>query len=500
MMKHMRILFACALAVLLTACVEDATNKDFVPVDRAKISGMEKDYIRNMGDSLVIYPGLEHSVANTGDDEYEYLWYLSTNRSMNAADTLSKEKDLKVIIKTLPGEYHLNYKVTHQVTGVFNDLRCNIRVNGTFSRGILVLAENDGYAQLNFLPQQGNFVTGVYEGVNKEKLGKNPAGVFYVNPTANKPALKEVYVLCQDAGGGACLNPDNMKKRTNIRDAFYISLADEIIGSDLYLKPKSAIMADYLLINGKVYNRSCNMGEIRFKSELVTANKGYKVSAWHFSNPNKAYFWDEQNRRFLVHNILNKGTLLPFLPVDGNFDPNHVGLDLVCGGFGKAGRPNYIFGLFKEPGNGIRPHYVLKMSLDPTELKIGLAAQNEVDDSKHLLSASCYEIPHYDYFNYLIFYAYGSRIYVYNADNNMTEMLYDFSTGFPERDIVIDCIDIASKTDLRIGVRDRKLEGKQGGYALLKLTELGGLGVDLTVAPVMRFGFCDKVVDFETKQ
>lgn len=499
MMKCMKILFACIWAVLLTACVEDATNKDFVPVDRVKIGGIGENRVCNMGDSLVIYPELKHSVVNSGDDEYNYLWYLSTKQSMGAADTLSEEKDLKVIVKTLPGEYHLTYKVTHKVTGVFNDAVCNLRVDGAFSRGILVLAENDGYAQLNFLPEQGNFVTGVYEGVNMEKLGKDPVGVFYVNPSQNAPALKEIYVLCKDERGGACMNPDNMKKRTDIRNAFFISLPDEIIESALYFKPKTAVMADYLVINGKVYNRSFNMKEIRFKSELVTANKGYKVSAWHFTNPGTAYFWDEQNRRFLAHNTPNKGTLLSFLPVDESFDPNDIGLDLVCGGFGKVGRPNYIFGLFKEPGEGARPHYVLKMNLEITELKIGLASRTEVDDSRHLLSASCYEIPHYDYFNYLIFYAYGSQICVYNADNNVTEVLYDFGKEFPERDIIVDCIDISSKTDLRVGIRDRQLEGKRGGYALLKLTELGGLRVDHTVAPIMEFGFCDKVVDFETK-
>ena len=128
-----------------------------------------------------------------------------------------------------------------------------------------------------------------------------------------------------------------------------------------------------------------------------------------------------------------------------------------------------------------------------------LHSRYAVDDEMHLLSASCYEIPDDLYFNYLIFYAWDSRIYVYNAENNVSELLYDFR-GDLGRNIVVDCLEVASKTELRVGIRDLDRNDKAGGYALLKMTELGGLGIDKTEAPVMEIGFCDKVVDFETKQ
>lgn len=485
------------LSLLFWGCVEDTTNKDIAGVNRVTFSGIEKEYVRNMGDSLVIRPGLINSLEGTSEEENDFVWFFSTNKSTYAADTLSREKELKIEIKTLPGEYNLTYKVTNKLTGVFDVYQSKVRVDGAYSQGMLILAENDGYAQLNFLPALGNLVSGVYEGANGEKLGKNPQRVMFVNPTKSYPALKEVYVLCADERGGVFLNPNNLQKRTEVRDGFFIPLEGEVVESSLYFKPWSATMADYLIIGGKVYNRSFNMGEIRFKSALVADIKDYKISPWHFSSASAAWFYDELNGRFLAHKTANKGELLPFRATDDKFDPARVGLDLVCGGFGVIGRPNRIYGFFKEPAT--ENYSVLNINVDPVEYTMTFRSKFPVDDQKHMISASCYEVPDYTYFNYLIFYGWGSQIYVYNADANVSELLYDFSQE-TDRDIVVDCLEVASKTELRVGVRDRKLTGKQGGFVVLKMTELGGLNIDRTVAPVEKFGFCDRVVDFETKQ
>lgn len=485
------------LSILLLGCVEDATNKDIKTINRITFSGIEKEYIRNMGDSLVIQPELKNSLEGISEEENDYLWFFSTNKTSYAADTLSREKELKVEIKTLPGEYNLTYKVTNKLTGVFDVCQSKVRVDGAYSRGVLILAENDGYAQLNFLPAEGKLVSGVYEGANGEKLGTNPKRVIFVDPSKQWPALKEVYVLCGDERGGVCLNPNYLQKRKEVRNVFFTALSDEVVESELYFKPQSGLMSDYLMIGGKVYNRSFNMGEIRFKSALVADMKDYNLSPWHFSNPGTAWFYDGLNHRFLAHKTANKGELVTFRAAADTFDPNQVGLDLVCGGYGAAGRPNRIYGLFKEPG--ANQYSVLNINVDPAAYTMSLRSQFEIDDRMHLISASCYELPHYTYFNYLIFYGWGSQIYVYNADTNVSELLYDFNQE-ADRDIEVDCLEVASKTELRVGVRNKKLAGKQGGYAILKMTELGGLNIDKTVAPVEKYGFCDKVVDFETKQ
>lgn len=483
------------LVLLYTRCVDDKTNSDFTVLNDIEISGIEELYIRNIGDSLVITPTLKFSIED--NHQLSYLWFLSTPQTMYAADTLSSDKNLRIAVKAIPGEYNLTYKVTDTSTGVFYHCKTHIRVDGAYSKGILVLAENDGFAQLNFLPEQGNFVSGIYEGANQEKIGYNPQRVFFVNP--GRKEYKEVFVLCNDERGGVCLNSDNMQKRTNIRDAFFVPLQEPLVASNLYFKPKSGTLADYLIIGGKVYNRSSNMSnEPRFKSALIVDDEEYQMSSWHFSAPSTAWFYDQKNKRFLAHKEANKGSLIPFEIGDaGNFDPNNVNLDVICGGFGKAGRPAAIFGLFKESvGND---YYVQIINADITTYKMDLKDKYSVDDRNHMLSASCYEIPRYDYYSYLIFYAFGSRIYVHNAETRVTEMLYDFNEEM-EGDMQIDCLEVASKTDLRVGLRNLSLEGKQGGFVLLKLTELGGLSVDRTINPIVKFGFCDKVIDFDTKQ
>lgn len=493
-----RIYLLCwVIGLGLAGCVEDKTNTHFTALNEISISGLEESYIRNIGDSLVITPTLEHSL-DMEDEELEYLWFFSTSRTVYAADTLSRERDLRVAVRTVPGEYNLTYKITDPRTGIFSSCQVPVRVDGAYSKGVLVLAENEGFAQLSFLPEKGNFVTGVYEGANQEKLGRNPRKVFCLE--TRRAEYKEVFVLCHDDRGGVCLNTNNMLKRTTIREAFFVPLEEPEIKSDMYFKPKSSTFADYLLIGGKAYNRSINMAnEPRFKAALISDKQGYEADAWHFSGASTAWFFDRKNRRFLAHKDANMGSLVPFLAGDaGNFDPNNVGLDVVCGGFGKGGRPNSLFGLFKEPGDE-GTHYMMIINLDVQTYKMDLKEKYPVDDAEHLLSASCYEIPRFDYYQYLIFYAFESRVYVFNAETRVTEMLYDFNEEM-EGDFHIDCLEVASKSDLRVGLRNKNLTGKQGGFVFLKLTELGGLGIDRTVAPVTQFGFCDKVVDFDIKQ
>lgn len=134
------------LCVLGWGCVEDSTNTAITEMNRITFKGIEEDYICDMGDSLIIRPEFDYSLPEEKRDEYSYLWYFSTGQTMYVADTLSREKDLEVIITALPGDYHLNYKVVNERTGVFDTYRCNVRVDGAYSKGMLVLAENDGYA------------------------------------------------------------------------------------------------------------------------------------------------------------------------------------------------------------------------------------------------------------------------------------------------------------------------------------------------------------------
>lgn len=495
-MKQIYILFL-ALVLSFIGCVDDKTNSDFTTLNDITVSGIKESYICTLGDSLIIIPDLKHSL-DENDGNFDYLWFFSTPQTMYAADTLSRERDLRISVRAVPGEYNLTYKITDPRTGVFHSHQVPVRVDGAYSKGVLVLAENDGFAQLNFLPEEGNFVTGIYEGANQEKLGRNPRHVFFVNP--GKAEYKEVAVLCNDERGGVFMNTNNMLKRTDLRDAFFVPLLEPEIMPDLYFKPKSGTMADYLLVNGKAYNRSSNMSnEPRFKAALIADTKGYEVSPWHFSAPTAAWFFDVKNRRFLAHKVPNKGSLESFLAGDsGNFDPNDVGLDVVCGSFGKAGRPAVVFGLFKEPTTG-GDYYVLNINTDIGTYKMDLRDKYTIDDTHHMISASCYEIPRYDYYAFLIFYAFESRVYVHNTDTRVTEMLYDLNEEM-EGDFRIDCLEVASKSDLRVGFRNLNLPNKQGGFALLKLTELGGLSVDRTVAPVVESGFCDRVVDFDTKQ
>ena len=75
--------------------------------------------------TLYDYLNIPLSITTSSDEEtpFSYLWYLSTATTRNEADTLSREKDLNVMIDpshATPGEdYTLTVKVTDETSGVY---------------------------------------------------------------------------------------------------------------------------------------------------------------------------------------------------------------------------------------------------------------------------------------------------------------------------------------------------------------------------------------------
>ncbi len=115
-------------------------------------NGLKEKYSVMLYDYLNI--PLSLTTSQNDDSHLSYVWYLSTDTTRKVADTLSKSKDLNVLIDpshAVPGEnYTLTLKVTDETTGVYYRQEMKLEVMTQFTKGTVLLCEENGEAELNF--------------------------------------------------------------------------------------------------------------------------------------------------------------------------------------------------------------------------------------------------------------------------------------------------------------------------------------------------------------
>ena len=98
------------LALWLGSCAQDDTVNSFKDLNEVTFNGLKEKYSVMLYDYLNI--PLSLTTSQNDDSHLSYVWYLSTDTTRKVADTLSKSKDLNVLIDpshAVPGE---NYTLT----------------------------------------------------------------------------------------------------------------------------------------------------------------------------------------------------------------------------------------------------------------------------------------------------------------------------------------------------------------------------------------------------
>lgn len=93
------------LALWLGSCAQDDTVNSFKDLNEVTFNGLKEKYSVMLYDYLNI--PLSLTTSQNDDSHLSYVWYLSTDTTRKVADTLSKSKDLNVLIDpshAVPGE------------------------------------------------------------------------------------------------------------------------------------------------------------------------------------------------------------------------------------------------------------------------------------------------------------------------------------------------------------------------------------------------------------
>ena len=208
--------------LLQFSCVDDNSKFGGVDIDAITIEGIEEYKEIEIGSKLEIKPTV---ITKFGDkSELSYVWY-KYNKEQAVADTLSREKDLDVIIgDVLPGvTTTLVFKVIDLQTGVFAMNKSSFVTVGKYSGGTLMLCRVDGENDLAMLKKDG---TTLYENIysyanDGTRLGQKSKRIILTDSYVYNPlGHKSVIVTCDDETGGVYLDPVIFTRKNYMREKF----------------------------------------------------------------------------------------------------------------------------------------------------------------------------------------------------------------------------------------------------------------------------------------
>lgn len=480
-MKKYSIIFFCALTLsfLFNSCVKDKSIGPVNNLPELTITGLSDTIIVSVDDTLKLYPKLSSNLE-VNDNGYSYLWYAYTTDMQFVADTLSKEKEISTPIRMYPGQYKLVFMATDRETGVFYKETKDLFVRNDYSPGLMILGEDEDEAILDFYnTSTKKYIEQVYrKSNNNEKLGLKPISVNFYPQNYQMPA--EVFVLCNDMNGGVFADPSTFQKLRSLANSFFVEVDNSAFLNPMKYVEVESNLQDYVIIDGKPYNRAVNSGDLLFKPAMVG---DFFVSNQVFSaNSARPVFFDMHSRQFLAHNNTG-GTLNPLKMADGSVvDPDDVGLDLVyAGGISE----NNFFGLFKDPNQS--EYYIINMAMNGLSLSFNatdkyLMKGEEISTAVAFSSSS--SLPNY------LFYSSGSRCYVFNTFTSSGGLLFDLGDQYE-----INLLKMKG-FEIQMGFINKSRSEKKGGFSLMNITTDGGIKATETFR---KEGIAQRIVDLSYK-
>ena len=509
----------CVLAVLfsLGSCVEDDTVDTFGEINKVTFGKMENKYSVMLYDKLQI--PLQITTSMNDESNLSYAWYIYTRTSRYEADTLSRDRDLDVVIdptKATPGEdYTLGVKVTDELTGVYYRKDMKLEVTSQFTKGTVLLCKENNKPVLNFLTagKERKLIDHVYSRSNGgESLKGNPVHVYAIDPNRYASFMKQVLVFCEEEDGGVILDPITFEKVKPLRKAFESVANPGVLHPSFYTQHEIGI--DYILLDGKICKRGVNMQRMDWEAPLVcTEGPGdYEVAPHSWNIDYMQTFYDRKHNRLLQHYRWNMGALHQMgVGEDSDlscFDPNNIGenMEMLC--CGDLSGYNFFWMLMKNSVTG--KFYVYKFHVDDDSFISIQKTELTTKQAPHIEEAIDFSVNQYS--TDVLMFSTKDKVFslaLNLLDENTSYIIeacqVDLSaknmeiTGFDF--VPIDYVDEETgkympSDQLRLYVKDNNLSQLKGGIAFYEVNYMGGIHADFLYS---KTGFCDEVVEVSEK-
>lgn len=320
MMKKIQLIIWSILVLCVGACTEDKGDYDYTPLNDLVVQGIEKDYTVEQFSSLKI-PVTITAKDGFSEDRYEYLWYIWRVNNAADPDTLSFKKDLDIEVESVTGEYSMRYIVTDKETGVFYSTRTDLTIVNSYSKGLMALSEVEGNANVTFINVVNTVTEDAYEKVNGEIAGRSPRGIFYTGEGEFTKGL----VVISTGDGSKAIEPTDFSYMMDFSEMFYFApdpcvmecLCKNMYGFD-----------EYVIINGRVYNRYLSFVEDMFVKYDPQVKGDYEAAPFSIYESNDPFFYDQKGKRFIYNNY---GAMISVEPASGVFNPAEMEATMVYG-------------------------------------------------------------------------------------------------------------------------------------------------------------------------
>lgn len=464
------------------ACTEDKGNYDYISLNDLTISGIESEYMIER-DSQLLIPVTITAATEEGfrEDRYDYVWYAWRVNNAATPDTLSYEKDLNVAISIVPGEYDLRYIVTDKNTEVSYYFRTELSVIDSYSKGVMALSSADGQSDVTFINAVNALTPHAYLEANGESAGNNPLGIYYIGGGEFVAPL----VVIATEEGSKVANPADFSEFMDFSDLFYFAPQPGIMQC---LCKSNWGLDEYVIVDGKVYNRYLSFVENLYQPYDPQVKGDYEAAPFSMYESNDAFFYDQKGRKFMYDNY---GVMVPVEASVGAFNAADMQMDMVYG----FALDEELRAVMEDDAGArymITATKTLTYSDDYSETYIRVTPISMLPmDKEGCAEASTFAMSTRDLG--FLYYAYGNKIACISTVTGNVLAVYE---GF-EAGQQVDYIefDRTGNTDrLWVGISDGSGAAESGSIYFLKMASDGSLTEEAHFENV-----CGKVVDFEYK-
>ena len=478
MMKKIQLIIWSILVLCVGACTEDKGDYDYTPLNDLVVQGIEKDYTVEQFSSLKI-PVTITAKDGFSEDHYEYLWYIWRVNNAADPDTLSFKKDLDIEVESVTGEYTMRYIVTDKETGVSYSVETDLTIVNSYSKGLMVLSEVEGNANVTFINVVNTVTEDAYEKVNGEVAGRSPRGIFYTGEGEFTKGL----VVISTGDGSKVIEPTDFSYMMDFSEMFYFApdpCVMECLCKNMYG------YNEYVIMSGRVYTRNLSFVEDMFVKYDPQVKGDYEAAPFSMYESNDPFFYDQKGKRFIYDDY---GKMISVESASGAFNPAAMEATMV---YGVAFEDNVRAVMEDADGH----HFVIAAQKrveyddDFYNSYIRVIPIRKVDlNQTDIGEATCFAVSSKDID--FLYYGYQNKIVCMSTVTGNVLATYD---GFEEGNKIeyIEFDRSENPNRLYVGVSNGSGKAKSGSIYYLRMSSNGSLEEENHFNNI-----CGRVVDFE---
>lgn len=482
-------LLSCSMILVSSAfvsCADDEGNYDYTEVNQLNITGIEDRYEVEQFSDFSISPTVTGSLS-FNESDYSYMWFIYRYNSKEKPDTVSYEKNLNVEIAKAPAtNYALVFQVTDNVTGRVAYKRSNLTVVNTYSKGLAILSDVEGMAQVSFINSLDNITENAFEAVNGRPAGRGPIGIWLAGRNSNSDQM--IVISTEDSV--LCCNNIDFSYTMNFQDMFFFPSSPGRLEAIMH---GSYAFDEYAVVDGKVFKRDIYVWSDatntlpKFTTYLPAPGR---IAPYNFFRDNiTGYFYDVENKRFVYDNYSN---LEPLSQGYGNeyWDACDVGMDIVWGDVVLVDGQSLLRTVMRDASGKCYLLWGIKGSdfdMETYDSWNFIVPSGKREITGDMANAKVFAISSVDA-NYL-YYAVGNKITCVSVitGNVISEFTVDGGN--------VDCMefDVTDNSKMYVGASNGSKSANSGSVYILQMASNGQLTVQRSYKNI-----CGKIVDFET--